>query len=204
MNRTDEEATMKHGRKRAERWDQILNAAEQCFAESGFHGAGISKIAQSCDMSVGHLYHYVENKEALIEAVIRRELDRQMARLIELETVTPGELADALIQKVSEHILYETEIFRTVLSFETLAEAQRNPKVAEILQRHDLEMRTRFCGMLTRFGTDAPEVKTELLFTIFGGLHARALRHPEQERGALMDTIVPILRKIIEPTKVTS
>lgn len=52
-------------------------------------------------MSVGHLYHYVENKEALIEAVIRRELDRQMARLIELETATPGELADALLQKVS-------------------------------------------------------------------------------------------------------
>jgi hypothetical protein len=43
-----------------------------------------------------------------------------------------------------------------------------------------------------------------LLFTIFGGLHARAGRHPEMERGAMMDTIVPILRKIIEPSKVSS
>ncbi len=204
MSRADENATMKSGRKRTERWEQILHAAEQCFAESGFHGAGISKIAQSCDMSVGHLYHYVENKEALIEAVIRRELDRQMARLVELEAATPGELADALVEKVSEHILYETEIFRTVLSFETLAEAQRNPKVAEILQEHDLNMRVRFCNILTRFGADAPEVKTELLFTIFGGLHARAVRHPEQERGAMMDTIVPVLRKIIEPSKVST
>ncbi|MBA3067007.1 MAG: TetR/AcrR family transcriptional regulator [Hyphomonas sp.] len=202
MNSTDEEATMKPGKKRAERWEQILIAAEQCFAVSGFHGAGISKIAQSCEMSVGHLYHYVENKEALIEAVIRRELDRQMARLIELETATPGELADALLQKVSEHILYETEIFRTVLSFETLAEAQRNPKVAQILHEHDLNMRVRFCSMLTRFGVDSPEVKTELLFTIFGGLHTRAVRHPEQERGAMMDTIVPILRKIIKPPQI--
>lgn len=43
MNSTDEEATMKPGKKRAERWEQILIAAEQCFAASGFHGAGISK-----------------------------------------------------------------------------------------------------------------------------------------------------------------
>jgi hypothetical protein len=127
-----------------------------------------------------------------------------MARLVELEAATPGELADALVEKVSEHILYETEIFRTVLSFETLAEAQRNPKVAEILQQHDLNMRVRFCNTLARFDADAPEVKTELLFTIFGGLHARAVRHPEQERGAMMDTIVTILSKIIEPSKVSS
>jgi hypothetical protein len=42
-----------------------------------------------------------------------------------------------------------------------------------------------------------------LLFTIFGDLHARSVRHPEQERGAMMDTMVPILRKIIEPSKVS-
>ncbi|WP_291196200.1 hypothetical protein [Hyphomonas sp.] len=43
-----------------------------------------------------------------------------------------------------------------------------------------------------------------MLFTIVGGLHAGAVRHPEQERGAMMDTIVPILRKIIEPSKVST
>lgn len=203
MNKVDIEASMKTSRKRADRWEQILSAAEQCFAESGFHGAGISKIAQACDMSVGHLYHYVENKEALIEAVISRELDRHLTRLIEMEASTPGELADALVEKVSEHILYETEIFRTVLSFEMMAEAQRNPRVATLLQEHDVVMRKRFCDILRRFGSDQPEVKTELLFTIFGGLHARALRHPEQERGAMMDTMVPILRKIIGPAPAT-
>lgn len=185
--------------KRQERWDQILNAAEQCFAKNGFHGAGISGIAQACGMSVGHLYHYVENKESLIEAVIKRELGRHMTRLGELEHVEIGNVVDELVKKVSETILLETDLFRTVLNFETLAEAQRNPKVAAILQEHDARMRTRFAAILRRCGVADPETKTELIFTIFGGLPARAIRHPEQERGIVMETMMPVLRRILDP-----
>lgn len=198
MVETDNESPAKMTPKRQERWDQILNAAEQCFAQSGFHGAGISGIAQACGMSVGHLYHYVENKESLIEAVIKRELGRHMTRLGELEHVEIGNVVDELVKKVSESILLETDLFRTVLNFETLAEAQRNPKVAEILQEHDKLMRTRFSAILKRCGVLDPETKTELIFTIFGGLPARAIRHPEQERGIVMETMMPVVRRILE------
>ncbi len=199
MVETNNEIPGKMSLKRQERWDQILNAAERCFAQNGFHGAGISGIAQSSGMSVGHLYHYVENKESLIEAVIRRELTRHMTRLAELEHVEIGNVVDELVKKVSETILLETDIFRTVLNFETLAEAQRNPKVAEILQEHDALMRVRFGAILRRCGVADPETKTELIFTIFGGLPARAIRHPEQERGIVMETMMPVLRRILDP-----
>ncbi|MFN3910709.1 TetR/AcrR family transcriptional regulator [Hyphomonas sp.] len=197
MDQIQGDAPGKLSAKRAERLERILNAAEQCFAESGFHGASIGSIAKACGMSVGHLYHYVENKEALIEEVIRRELGRHMQRLTELESAEPGDLVDELVAKVAETILHETDLFRTVLNFETLAEAQRNPKVAEVLQEFDGRMRLRFSEILRRSGVPHPEQKTELIFTIFGGLPARALRHPEQERTIITDTIVPVMRRIL-------
>jgi TetR/AcrR family transcriptional regulator, repressor for uid operon len=197
MNDANARISTKLSAKRVERWEQILNSAEQCFAEKGFHGASIGSIAKASGMSVGHLYHYVENKEALIEQVIRRELGRHMQRLEELESSQPGDIVDELITKVAETILLETDIFRTVLNFETLAEAQRNPKVAAVLQEFDGRMRLKFAGILRRSGVPHPEHKTELIFTIFGGLPARALRHPEQERAIITESIVPVMRRIL-------
>lgn len=197
MDQAREGASAKLSAKRADRREQILNAAERCFAESGFHGASIGSIAKACGMSVGHLYHYVENKEALIEEVIRRELGRHMQRLEELEFAKPGDIVNELIAKVAETILLETDIFRTVLNFETLAEAQRNPKVAVVLQEFDGRMRRKFIDILKRSGVDNPEHKTELIFTIFSGLPTRALRHPQQERAIITDTIIPVVRQIL-------
>ena len=58
-------------------------------------------------------------------------------------------------------------------------------------------MRRKFADLLGRSGVKHPEHKTELIFTIFGGLPARALRHPEQERAIITDTIVPVMRRIL-------
>lgn len=55
---------------------QILAAATDCFRELGFHGASIAKISQASGMSPGHIYHYFENKEAIIDP----ELPRQPGR----------------------------------------------------------------------------------------------------------------------------
>ncbi len=199
MTQDTDRVSTKMSQKRADRWDRIVDAAELCFAKSGFHGTGISTIAKACGISVGHLYHYVENKEALIEAIIRREFERHLQRLDELAVGEPVDILNELVEKVVDSILNETDPFRTVLIFETLAEAQRNPKVAEILQDYDARMRVRFCDILRRSGVPSPEVKTEIIFTIFGGLPVRALRHPEQKRGIIVETMVPVLRQLLQP-----
>ena len=48
---------------------QILAAAHGCFARQGFHGTTMQEIADRAGLSVGALYRYFENKEALIEAL---------------------------------------------------------------------------------------------------------------------------------------
>lgn len=49
---------------------QVLDAAEQVFAESGYSDATMSVIATRAGVSTGNLYHYFTNKDDLFYSVI--------------------------------------------------------------------------------------------------------------------------------------
>ena len=68
----------------AARRQQILNAAAQCFREHGFHGASIAQISKTAGMSPGHIYHYSENKEAIIAAIVAQDLEGLLTLTAEL------------------------------------------------------------------------------------------------------------------------
>src|ERR1043166_3630885 len=67
-------AHAKRGRppERPDRRDSIMDAALDCFVERGFHGTAIPQIAEKADIAAGTIYHYFENKEALVNALYRR------------------------------------------------------------------------------------------------------------------------------------
>ncbi len=48
---------------------QILAAALQLFAEGGFHGAPMAKLAQAAGVPVGTIYRHFKGKEELIHAL---------------------------------------------------------------------------------------------------------------------------------------
>src|SRR5213592_4490146 len=56
----------------ADRREQILNAAMVCFAKRGFHQASMHDISTEAGISVGLIYRYFENKEAVISAMADR------------------------------------------------------------------------------------------------------------------------------------
>src|SRR3981081_3943331 len=55
-----------------DRRTQILNAALVCFAKRGFHQASMHDISAEAGISVGLIYRYFENKEAVISAMADR------------------------------------------------------------------------------------------------------------------------------------
>ncbi|MFA7553309.1 MAG: TetR/AcrR family transcriptional regulator [Spongiibacteraceae bacterium] len=55
--------------------ERILDAAEKCFIEYGFHAASMANISKSAGMSVGLIYRYFESKNAIILAIIDRQLE---------------------------------------------------------------------------------------------------------------------------------
>jgi len=53
-----------------ERLKRVLAAALWTFLESGYRGTKLQEVAERAGVSVGSLYSYVENKEALFELVL--------------------------------------------------------------------------------------------------------------------------------------
>jgi AcrR family transcriptional regulator len=59
--------------------DQILDAAERCFASQGFAGTPVKQIAADARVNSALLYYYFRDKEGLYRAVIDRLLERMIA-----------------------------------------------------------------------------------------------------------------------------
>src|SRR3954447_15651873 len=57
---------------RAEREDEMLEAAGQAFATHGFHAASMDAIAEAAGISKPMLYNYFGSKEGLYAAYIQR------------------------------------------------------------------------------------------------------------------------------------
>ncbi|MBH0779750.1 TetR/AcrR family transcriptional regulator [Nocardia bovistercoris] len=52
--------------------EQILDTAEQLFAERGYHDTGLKDVASQCEFSVGSIYSFFDSKDALYEQVLMR------------------------------------------------------------------------------------------------------------------------------------
>src|SRR5829696_776025 len=57
----------------AERRTEILDAAQACFARSGFHRTSMQAICSEAGMSAGNLYRYFPSKEAIIAGIAERD-----------------------------------------------------------------------------------------------------------------------------------
>ena len=58
-----------------DRRTQILDAAVVCFAKRGFHQASMHDISAEAGISVGLIYRYFANKEAVISEMAARHKD---------------------------------------------------------------------------------------------------------------------------------
>ncbi len=75
--------------------DAILEATAQVLREDGFDKASTNRIAKRAGVSVGSLYQYFPNKEALVMAVTKRHAEEIVALLAR----TTVDLADAPIEQ---------------------------------------------------------------------------------------------------------
>lgn len=177
---------MARGRKSAEpaqvdaRRAQILDAAAACFSRSGFHGARMADISKAAGMSAGHIYHYFKSKEAIIAALVERE-SNELHDVLE-SFRAQSDFIDAMIDGVDQGVARAARPQRSAIKMELLAEAARNPKVAELLRQADCEARCGFRSSLAaaqtaRGNPDAGDLdaKVVLIGAMFNGLAARGV-----------------------------
>jgi len=177
------------------RRQQILAAAAACVRRHGFHGASMAVISKTAGMSVGHIYHYFENKEAIIAAIVHQDVE-DLLTLFE-EIGQSDDILDAMIGRADHGFHCHIDPDFAALALEIAAEAARNPKVAAIVQAADQTKRQAVIHLLRkglaargRPTTDA-ELETRLdgIAAMFDGFSMRIVRNPSLDREAALLTV---------------
>jgi TetR/AcrR family transcriptional regulator, repressor for uid operon len=111
--------------------NEILIAAKSCFTEKGIQGTAISKICKVAKISPGHLYHYFENKDDILETIIIQALDNAIEHFT--KTLERSDLIVALYGYLEFLYLYGIETGYS-LYFDMFSEVTRNPQLAKYLE----------------------------------------------------------------------
>lgn len=171
--------------------DRILCAALRCFIEHGFHAASMANIADTAQMSAGLMYRYFENKNAIMLAIIERQLEEKRAVIRELNNCT--NIVDRLMETFERLCAREAGMMSPALFLEMSAEATRNPQIAEALRSSDRQARAEIEAWLARSREDgglglSPEaaaVQAVAMHCFLDGMALRSVREPDLDRHHL-------------------
>ncbi len=159
---------------REERRATILGAAAQVFARRGFIAAKIGDIAQAAGLSHGLVYHYFENKEALLcELLEARIVDGEA----ELAGVSGSGSPFERLCRTLERLLDEHEPELSLVFIHALVNDALPERARALLQAHAqrvfegltaLVMECRHDGSLPPDSKSPAEVTTALLSAVRG------------------------------------
>ncbi|GME42136.1 TetR family transcriptional regulator [Pantoea agglomerans] len=112
------------------RSEEILEAAEYCMRQKGFYQTSVQNIARQANVSVGLIYKYYKNKEAIIEALIKNVVQRMIDSLKD----ALDNLAHAGKVAHSAHGVVSVDVEKSiVLLIDISAEATRNERIRKII-----------------------------------------------------------------------
>ena len=115
-----------------DRQTQILDAALVCFAKRGFHQASMHDISAEAGISVGLIYRYFENKEAVISAMADRH-KKEIYDMLERARQAPT-LLESLEILFTAHCCENEPSVISAFVVDLYAEASRNPQVADLVR----------------------------------------------------------------------
>jgi AcrR family transcriptional regulator len=172
-----------------DRRSQILEAALVCFAKRGFHQTSMHDISGEAGISVGLIYRYFENKEAVISAMADRH-KKEITEMLERARQAPS-LLESLEILFTAHCCEDAPQVVSAFVVDLYAEASRNPHVADLVR--DV-LKTAMNGVRDLIAR-APEVQNtgnnltpddlaELIFAVARGMLMLDVLRPHEMTAA--------------------
>lgn len=133
--------------------EAIVEAAARIVAERGLAGFNTNAVAERAGVSIGSLYQYFPNKDALMVALIARQQEQQAARLeAAAEAIARAPIAEIIriLVRAAMHHHREDALFASAIDHEEArlpvreavdhATVRGGAVVRELLERHRPEL----------------------------------------------------------------
>jgi AcrR family transcriptional regulator len=160
-------------------------------------------------MSPGHLYHYFDSKEAIVEGIFEMRLPREAEIVGELGLTPNADFVTAICGWLDQR-MKDVRAHGTSLGLEMRAESARNPAIAKIVSRADRRVR-QFLSRLLREGQkreqvdpalDPESVAAVLHSIIFGLNRLGAVRDSTFDVKAAAATLKLLIERFLRPQEI--
>jgi AcrR family transcriptional regulator len=185
------------------RREHILDAAERCFARSGFHRTSILDICTEASVSPGALYVYFDSKEALIAGISERDRAEFADRLAALATAP--DFLEAL-RALGDHYFLEEPVETHRMCIDIGLESTRNARIGEIHQRFERFITDGFEKLFQKLkdeGRIAPPLDipttVKAFMVISDGMFWRRAVDPEFDPKTVMPAVLQLITELLKP-----
>ncbi len=171
------------------RVDAILDAADAVFLEMSYAEATTNHVAARAGTSIGSLYRFFPNKEALLVALAERYGDRMREIAVALADPTAAE------RTLEERVSAGIETFNAFLlanpGFRTVIEQAQNPALQAGRRDHQQAMAGIIGAQQARLHPGLPEDEQRVVAlvteTVLGALQMLSLSGDETLRRAVLE-----------------
>ncbi|TVS14821.1 MAG: TetR/AcrR family transcriptional regulator [Gammaproteobacteria bacterium] len=148
-------------------WDAILDAAAQLFGELGYAATTTNKVAERAGVSIGSLYQYFPDKDALLLALAERHLSEATAVLVEAFTALQRDRPDlegTLTRLIDAVVaLHRRDPAMHRLLFD---QTPRTPEMATRLRSLEQRLAAAVAIELKRLGVGGPQPEARALLLV--------------------------------------
>jgi AcrR family transcriptional regulator len=184
--------------------EALLAALARVLSQRDLQAATTNEIAQQAGVSIGSLYQYFPNKQALLAALIQKraqaDIDQGLTALAESPDQALEEVARRFVAKLVSHHRHNLKLYRVLLravpSLGQSSFVRRQAALARAQFQHFLETRQ---AELRNLNTDIASFV--LGVSIEATLHAAILERPELlEDPAFERSLVELCTRYLTPT----
>src|SRR5919108_4230887 len=182
-----------------DRKTQILDAAILCFARRGFHQTSMHDISAEAGISVGLIYRYFQNKEAVIAAMADRH-KKQIHEILERARQAPN-LRESLETLFTAHCGESEPHVTAAFVVDLFAEASRNTHVAELVRDVCETSMSGVTDLIARSpegkASDlSPHEMAELIFAVSDGMLLRGVLQVGQTSSDSREQRLEVVRNL--------
>ena len=181
--------------------ERILNAATRIFHEQGYAGTTTNDIADEADLSIGSLYQYFPNKDALLAALTKRHITSTTSSLAAMIGELPGDSGfDVILRTVVRFLVEQHDL--DDLHLLVMHTAPRTHEINLELEQAKTQLVEIASVLLTKInivGDQQKLIARMVVATIDAAVHDVIIRQPRgKKRKAAIDLTISTALNIIE------